>query len=362
MSTDATPENQAGDKVSSQTTVHPTPKSGGPAGTGAKRPAKPKPLLENGLLLIDKTPGGTSHDSVARSRRITRQKKTGHAGTLDPDATGLLVLTLGQATRLTRFLIRAPKVYEGTIRLGAVTDTYDASGQVTAEADPAAVAAVTLDDVRQAMERLTGEIDHIPPAYSAKKVGGKKLYELAREGKEVPRESKKVTIYEFVPLGDLEPAEGETPPEKESPARADVRFRLGCASGTYARTLAHDVGEALGTGAHLAALRRTQVGPFQLADAALLDEVEVALEAGETPRGWLPFDDIPLPFGEIVTDAQQEQRLNHGQTVLVRDLHGEEGDWVKLVGRSGRFLAVGSIVEVIGTGGAGIVQPRVVFH
>ncbi len=311
------------------------------------------PLLDNGVLLVDKAPGGTSHDSVARSRRITRQKKTGHAGTLDPDATGLLVLTLGKATRLTRFLIRAPKVYEGTIRLGAVTDTYDASGKVTDETSPEAVSAVDLEAVRQAMAGLTGKIDHLPPAYSAKKVDGKKLYELAREGKEVPRESKKVTVYEFEPISDLE--------FDEETGRADVRFRLGCSSGTYARTLAHDVGQTVGTGAHLSALRRTKVGPFLLADALTLEEIEEALEADEIPTAWVPLDDVPLPFGEIVTDAQQEQRLSHGQTVLVRDLDGEEGDWVKLVNRAGRFLAVGSIVEIIGTGGAGIIQPRVVF-
>lgn len=319
----------------------------------AKKSKRLPPLLENGVLLVDKAAGGTSHDSVARSRRITRQKKTGHAGTLDPDATGLLVLTLGKATRLTRFLIRAPKVYEGTIRLGAVTDTYDASGQVTDEAPPEAVSAVTLDAVRQAMDGLTGEIDHLPPAYSAKKVDGKKMYELAREGKEVPRESKKVTVYEFTPISELE--------FDEETGRADVRFRLGCSSGTYARTLAHDVGQAVGTGAHLSALRRTKVGPFLLDDALTLEEVEEALAAEETPSAWVPLDDVPLPFGEIVADAQQEQRLSHGQTVLVRDLDGEEGDWVKLSNRAGRFLAVGSIVEIIGTGGAGIVQPRVVF-
>lgn len=324
----------------------------GEKGRQAKAKRLP-PLLDNGVLLVDKAPGGTSHDSVARSRRITRQKKTGHAGTLDPDATGLLVLTLGKATRLTRFLIRAPKVYEGTIRLGAVTDTYDASGKVTDEASPEAVSAVDLEAVRQAMAALTGEIDHLPPAYSAKKVDGKKLYELAREGKEVPRESKKVTVYEFEPISDLE--------FDEETGRADVRFRLGCSSGTYARTLAHDVGQAVGTGAHLAALRRTKVGPFVLADALTLEEVEEALNAEEIPTAWVPLDDVPLPFGEIVADAQQEQRLSHGQTVLVRDLDGEEGDWVKLVNRAGRFLAVGSIVEVIGTGGAGIIQPRVVF-
>ena len=307
--------------------------------------------LEDGLLLIDKAAGGTSHDSVQRARRITGQKKTGHSGTLDPDATGLLVLTLGRATRLTRFLIRAPKVYEGEIRFGLTTDTYDATGTATAEAGAADVEALTLERVSGAMQALSGEIDHAPPPYSAKKVGGKKLYELAREGKEVPLETKRVTVYEFVPLGGLERGDG----------LPRLRFRLGCSSGTYARTLAHEVGRAVGTGGHLSALRRLKVGPFDLADAMSLEELEQAVAAGETPRGWVPFDAIPLPFGEITADAQQEERIGHGQTVLVRELAGDEGDWVKLANRRGQFIAVGTIIERIGTGGVGIVQPRVVF-
>jgi tRNA pseudouridine55 synthase len=307
--------------------------------------------LEDGLLLVDKAAGGTSHDVVQRARRITGQKKTGHSGTLDPDATGLLVLTLGRATRLTRFLIRAPKVYEGEITFGLATDTYDAAGTPTDRADPAAVGALTLDDVLTAMAGLTGDIEHAPPPYSAKKVGGKKLYELAREGKEVPLETKRVTVFELAPLGALEP--GDAGPR--------LRFRLACSSGTYARTLAHEAGRAVGTGGHLSALRRLKVGPFELADAVTLEELDAAVAAGETPRGWVPFDAIPLPFGEITADAQQEERIGHGQTVLVRDLAGEEGDWVKLANRRGQFIAVGTVVERIGTGGVGIVQPRVVF-
>jgi tRNA pseudouridine55 synthase len=308
--------------------------------------------LADGLLLVDKAAGGTSHDSVQRARRITRQKKIGHSGTLDPDATGLLVLTLGKATRLTRFLIRAPKVYEGTIRLGAATDTYDASGEVTAAATPEAVAAIGPAAVAAAMAGLTGELDHTPPPYSAKKVQGRKLYEFARAGEEVQYESKAVTVYEFAPLGEPEADDG----------RADVRFRLACSSGTYARTLAHEVGRALGVGAHLAALRRLKVGAFVLADAITLDELEAAFGRGELPpRGWVAFDDIPLPFGEITADSQQEDRIQHGQTVLVRDLAGDEGDWVRVVDRRHQFIAVGTIVERIGTGGVGIVQPRVVF-
>ena len=305
--------------------------------------------MKDGLLLIDKEGGFTSHDVVQKVRRILRQKKIGHCGTLDPDATGLLLLTLGTATRLTRFLIRAPKVYEGTIRLGVTTDTYDASGKVMAEAPAEAVAALTRDAVAEAMRGFEGEIEQKAPPYSAKKVQGVKFYELARRGEEVPAEPKEVTVFELTPVGDLE--------------NGCIRFRLACSSGTYARGLAHDLGEALGVGGHLAELRRTRIGTFPVESAVTLSRLEEAVNAGQTPgEAWIPFDQIPLPFGEVTADPQQEQRISHGQTVLVRELPGEEGDWVKLMNRRREFIAVGTVVERIGTAGVGIVQPRVVFR
>ena len=305
--------------------------------------------MKDGLLLLDKEPGFTSHDAVQKVRRILRQKKIGHCGTLDPDATGLLLLTLGTATRLTRFLIRAPKVYEGTIRFGIATDTYDASGKVVAEAPPEAVAALDVVAVAEAMRGFQGEIQQQPPPYSAKKVQGVKYYELARRGEEVPAEPKEVTVYEFVPLGEI--ADGR------------LRFRLSCSSGTYARGLAHDLGAALGVGGHLAELRRTRIGGFRTEDALPLARLEERVQAGE-PVGpaWVPFDQIPLPFGEVTADPQQEHRISHGQTVLVRELAGEEGDWVKLINRRREFIAVGTVIERIGSAGVGIVQPKVVFR
>lgn len=316
--------------------------------------------MKNGLLLIDKEPGLTSHDVVQKARRITRQRKTGHCGTLDPNATGLLVLTLGKATRLTRFLISAPKVYEGVILLGRTTDTYDTTGETVAEGS---TEGITREAIAEAMRRFVGTIEHAVPPYSAKKVQGKKLYELAREGKEVPRETKQVTVYEFEPRGELE--------------NDRIGFRLACASGTYARTLAHDLGQALGCGATLEALRRIKVGPFELDAALTLDELTQDRDAaradesegdanGAAPESgpadaWVPFDRIPLPFAEIVADAKQEERVRHGQTVLVRDLEGDEGDWIKIMNRREELIAVGAVIETIGERGVGIVQPKVVF-
>ncbi len=309
-------------------------------------------MIDHGLLLIDKEPSCTSHDVVQDVRRRLKVKKVGHCGTLDPSAIGLLLLTVGRATRLTRFLIQAPKVYEGTIRFGITTDTFDALGEVVAEAP---VDALSDALVAEAMAGFIGPYQQLTPAYSAKKVKGQKFYELARRGEEVPAETKQVQVFDFGPLAPLA--------WDEAGRGAALRFRLSCSSGTYARTLAHDLGQKLGCGAHLEGLRRLQIGSFKLDDAVTVDELVRQVASAEGPgAAWIPFDSIPLPFEEVVLDPQQEKRIHHGQTVLVRDLSGEEGDWVKLVDRRRKFMAVGTVSERIGSGGVAIVQPRVVFQ
>ncbi len=318
--------------------------------------------MTDGLLLVDKPSGCTSHDVVMKARRILRQKKIGHCGTLDPAATGLLLLTVGKATRLTRFLIRAPKVYTGDIRLGVVTDTYDLAGEIVEE-NP--VEGIDVQQIDDAMSPYVGTLMQTPPPYCAKKVGGVKYYELARRGEEVPSDQKEITVYEFRRDGDWQPG-------------ADVPFRLGCSSGTYARSLAFDVGKDLGCGGLLSSLRRVQIGAFQLGEAADLetlaerlgDAPEVDSEDGKRRRpdptyagsAWIPFDQIQLPFEELIADAQQERRLQNGQSVLVRDLMVQEGDWLKVVNQRQRFIAVGFVGERIGSGKVGVVQPKVVFN
>jgi tRNA pseudouridine55 synthase len=294
-------------------------------------------------LLVDKDAGCTSHDVVQRARRVLRQKRIGHCGTLDPDATGLLLLTLGRATRLTRFLIRAPKVYEGVVRLGSTTDTFDASGRVLSEAPVPLFDAATLE---AAMASLEGTYEQSPPPYSAKKVNGVRYYEIARRGEEVPEFAKEVTVFEF----DATDGVSET----------EIPFRLACSSGTYARTLAHELGARLGCGGHLSALRRTRIGHFDLAQAVTLDELTRRLEAGDLGPAGIGFDRIPLPFPEAAADSQQERRIVHGQSILLREIAGEEGDWVKLTNDRAEFIAVGTVVERIG-GAVGVVQPRIVF-
>lgn len=304
----------------------------------------------DGLLYVDKEGACTSHDVVQRVRRIFRQKRVGHCGTLDPDATGLLLVTLGAATRLTRFLIQARKVYEGTVRFGIATDTYDSSGRVVSESPAAELDAARIDE---AMATFLGTFEQRLPAYSARKVQGVKLYEMARRGEEVPDLSKEVTVDEFRRLDDLE--EGR------------IRFRLTCSSGTYARSLAHDLGQKLGCGAHLAGLRRTRIGKpglwFDISQALTLGELERRRSEGQELEGaFQPLRDIPLPFPTGTLDALQERRTHHGQTVFLPGLGAADGDWVRLVDRTGELVAVGSVVERVGSAGTAIVQPRIVFQ
>ncbi len=211
----------------------------------------------SGLVAVDKEAGWTSHDVVARCRRVFGQKRVGHAGTLDPDATGVLLVGLGHATRLLRFLTVLPKTYTTDIVLGTETSTLDASGDVVATFD---MTAVGPSDVAAAAAGLTGEIEQVPPMVSAVKVGGRRLHELARQGIEVERKPRPVTVYRF----DTEP----------DPARPGVyRAVVECSSGTYVRVLAHDLGRALGGGAYLEHLRRTQIGSFGEADLTPLESV-----------------------------------------------------------------------------------------
>lgn len=304
-------------------------------------------MTHNGLLLVDKEPGWTSHDVVQKARRIVGQRKIGHCGTLDPAATGLLVLTLGNATRLTRFLINAPKSYSGTFRFGISTDTYDASGEVTAQQP---IDGLTDESVREAVAEMVGTTNQAAPAYSAKKIKGVKYYELARQGKEVPIARKEITIFGF--RCDTALSDGR------------VDFTLSCSTGTYVRSVANDLGDVLGCGGHLESLRRLEVGPLRVSDARTLGHIEEQeiQEPSALGAAWIPFDEIPLPFRAVHADSQQERRITHGQTVLIREQDCEEGDWIKLVNQRKQLIAVGSVVETIGERGVGVVRPRIVFR
>ena len=207
----------------------------------------------DGLLLVDKPSGWTSHDVVAKIRRQFRIPKVGHGGTLDPMATGLLIILLGKATKISERIMSHDKTYEGIFRLGIETDSQDADGQIVATRDPSAI---TADQITAQMNARLGDQMQTPPMVSAVKINGVPLYKLARKGQTVPRPPKLIHIYHFT-------LRTYTPP--------DVHFQVACTKGTYVRTLAHDIGQALGAGAHLTQLRRTQIGQLTLANAHPLD-------------------------------------------------------------------------------------------
>lgn len=278
------------------------------------------PAEVTGLVVVDKEPGWTSHDVVARCRRTFGQRRVGHAGTLDPDATGVLLVGLGRATRLLRFLTALPKTYVAEIVLGTATTTLDASGQVVGEWD---MGQVTLEQARAAAATLTGPIDQVPPMVSAVKVGGERLHRLARQGKEVVRPPRRVTVHEFR-LASLGP---------DGVLRAEVR----CSSGTYVRVLAADLGAALGGGAHVRNLRRTAVGSFGTAEARplrLLSPSDVVPPA----VALRDLDRVDVP-GELVVSVSRGLALDRvplGAT--------GSGPWA-LVAPSGRLLAVYEATE-----------------
>jgi tRNA pseudouridine55 synthase len=280
------------------------------AGRGAG-PAGP-----DGIVVIDKEAGWTSHDVVAKARGVLGTRKVGHSGTLDPDATGVLVLGVGRATRLLRFLTLLPKCYEGRVVLGSETTTLDASGEVTAVHD---MSAVTADQVVEAARRFVGDIEQIPPMVSAVRVDGRRLYEIAREGGEVERKARPVSVVRF----DVSPA--------GDPGVYDAVVE--CSSGTYVRTLAADLGSALGGGAHLRDLRRTAVGSFTLADAHPL-EAPVLLSMSEVLRD----------LAGVNVDEATALEISFGrpldlEALGLADGTGDEGPW-PVYGPDGSLLAV----------------------
>lgn len=250
-----------------------------------------------GILNLNKPQGWTSHDVVARVRRLTGERRVGHAGTLDPLATGVLLVCLGAATRLAEHLQAAPKTYRATVRLGISTDTGDAEGRVVA-ARP--VPDLSLEALEAALDAFRGPIMQRPPAYSAVKQGGVPLYRRARRGEEVVAPLRQVTIYAL---------------EVVAWAPPDLTLQVVCSSGTYVRSLAHDLGERLGCGGHLVALCRTASGRFRLEEAVSLEELAAAAARGDWTRFVWPVQRALEDFLPVPVSAEDEARLRHGQAL-----------------------------------------------
>jgi len=273
---------------------------------------KQRPEGPTGFAIVDKAPGFTSHDVVAKARGILGTRKVGHSGTLDPDATGVLLLGVGRATRVLRFLDGAPKSYVGEIVLGAETDTLDSAGEVTVTHD---MSSVTFNDVVAAGRTFVGEIMQVPPMVSAIKIDGKRLHQLAREGIEVERPPRPVTIHSL----DIQAT------DEPHVFRAEVQ----CSSGTYIRSLAADIGTALGGGAHLRALRRTAIGSFTEAEAHPIDEV-VLLPAAVAVRDLSP----------VTVNAETADDIRYGRVLDQSRIGlGGEGPY-PLLDEAGDLLAV----------------------
>jgi tRNA pseudouridine55 synthase len=272
---------------------------------GSNAPARPKIPRRalDGVLLLDKPLGLSSNDALIRAKRLYLAKKAGHTGTLDPLATGLLPLCFGEATKFSQDLLEADKTYEATMRLGIRTTTGDAEGEALESRD------VTCDEaaVLASLAKFRGEITQVPPMYSALKRDGKPLYEYARAGQTVEREGRQVTIHAL---------------ELIACALPDVTFRVTCSKGTYVRTLAEDIGEALGCGAHLVALRRTGVGALTLEHAVTLDVLSDAAEAERD--AWLhPVDALLSTFPAVRLDADATRRFLHGQRLKLSEVSAE---------------------------------------
>jgi tRNA pseudouridine55 synthase len=273
----------------------------------------------SGVLVVDKPVGLTSHDVVQIIRRGTGIRRAGHTGTLDPRASGVLVVLVGPAVRLSEYVSASDKRYQATIRLGSSTDTYDAEGRVVSSAS---MENISEDQFEEALEQFVGEIEQIPPPYSAIKVQGRKAYEMAREGEEVNLEPRTIQVYS---LELLEWA----PPE--------VVVDVFCSSGTYVRSLANDLGEVLGSGAHLVGLRRTKSGRFTLRDAVPLRRLQEAFVAGDWYKYLIPAAEALADWPLIELDGDEVELVRHGHRVEAEP--GMKG-WARGVSEQGDLVAL----------------------
>jgi tRNA pseudouridine55 synthase len=310
----------------------------------------------DGALIIDKPPGITSHDVVAQVRHILQVRRVGHTGTLDPFATGVLVVLVGRATRLAQFLSGLDKEYEAVIRLGYATDTGDVTGKALGDfISTQSASGWSRDQIEAALKALQGEIDQVPPMYSAKKQGGKKLYELARRGQEVERKPVKVCIHKFEAIRLTGKPAGELLKDNLD-GTFDFEVRVVCSAGTYVRTLAEDFGKRLQVGAHLAELRRTRVGDLEIQNAQTLEQVKVNVAEQAVGKILLAPDAAlsRLPFVDLSSD--ELRRVRNGMTVPVSAATWSDGERVRLRDEHGILIAVGEFDAA-----KGLLNPRVVI-
>jgi tRNA pseudouridine55 synthase len=281
----------------------------------------------DGVIIVDKPEGWTSHDVVGKLRRIAKTKKVGHMGTLDPIATGVLPLVIGRATRLAQFYTRSDKIYEGLVRFGWSTDTYDRAGKPTS---PQVEVALDPEELERHLERFRGEILQTPPAVSAKKVEGRRAYELARQAVAVVLEPVRIHVYELIVLEFR---------------GAEVRLRAHCSGGTYMRSIAHDLGQAIGCGAHLQELRRVASGEFEIEQARTVAQLESLAADERLLDALIPAASMLPAFPSVYVDDVTATHIRHGRNFPASPFRLQPASrHVKAVTRSGDLVAVGEAV------------------
>ena len=320
----------------------------------------------DGILIIDKPEGITSHDVVARCRRILRTKRIGHTGTLDPFATGVMVVLVGRATRLAQFLDKDAKEYVATVRFGFETDTGDRTGSRKSQAS--SPKSISAEDAEAVLPDFRGEIWQTPPMYSAKKVEGKKLYELARKGIEIERQPVKITIYQ---LELIEPGvESRKPEEKDlehgtwntehgtpDPGLGtwDLGLKVSCSAGTYIRVLAEDIGRKLETDAHLAELRRTGAGKFGIEQSVTLEELEKIVAENRLAEVLISMNEAVSHLAEVKLSAEEAAKIKNGVRLKRASEEFKNGEFLRLT-EDGNLLAIGFY-----SGTEKVVQPKLVL-
>jgi len=300
----------------------------------------------DGIIIIDKPAGITSHDVVARVRRILKMKRIGHTGTLDPFATGVMVILVGKATRLAQFLDKDAKEYEAVVQFGFETDTGDLTGLRIADCGlriKENLQSLNFDGIERVLENFRGEVEQTPPMYSAKKIAGKKLYELARKGIEIERKPVKVTIYKLEILN-------------LKPETWNLKLKVVCSAGTYIRTLAQDIGRKLGVGAHLAELKRTRAGKFEISKAVTLEELEKIVAAEKLSEILISMNEAVSHLPEIKLSAEEINKTKNGIKLRVESAEIADNGFCRMTDKDANLIAVGFYDAA-----EKIVQPKLVL-
>jgi tRNA pseudouridine55 synthase len=310
-------------------------------------------LIMDGILIIDKPAGITSHDVVSRVRRILKTKRVGHTGTLDPFETGVMVILVGQATRLSQFLDKDEKGYEAVVQFGFETETGDKTGSPKSQVSSPKSSGVNVEEVVKVLDEFRGEIEQVPPMYSAKKIDGKKLYEHARKGETVDRKAVVVNIRDLQLIDRFGTTDLRPETRDLGPGTWDLGLRVVCSAGTYIRTLAEDIGRAIGVGAHLTELRRTRAGKFTIDQSLTLEQFDAV---PDPTSALIPMSEAVSHLPKFVVEDERVAKTRNGMSTRVQGSTFKPGEVLQIVSNNGELIAIGFYNDAENT-----VQPKVVL-